>query len=288
MKTLKITMDGNRVLSIPDKDAGVAGENLSTALEITVPDDYKSYSKYLNFLPQDSSTITQYDGHGENLTTFTFSLPSAILSKGKLSFNIELKSDSSIYKSRVGILDVRESIDGTGATIEDNPDIIQSLIERMEAAEAVADAASDTADDAEETADGAVAILPVMLDTHNTSDAAHNDIRIAVDTVEAIARGRALAHVFDTYADMTAWLAVPANVETLNTGDNLYIRDTAVKDYWWDGTTAQELEAESPDLVDYYTKAQVDALLPLTLTQAEYDALVAAGTTEAGRVYQTI
>jgi len=66
------------------------------------------------------------------------------------------------------------------------------------------------------------------------------------------------------------------------------IRDTGVKDYWWDGDAPQELEAEAPDLTDYYTRAQVDALLPIYLSESAYAALVAAGTTEAGRVYYPV
>ena len=84
---------------------------------------------------------------------------------------------------------------------------------------------------------------------------------------------------------MTAWLAVPENAAALVVGDNLYIRDTAVKDYWWDGAEPQELEAEAPDLTNYYTKSQVNGMMPVAITRAAYDALVAAGAVEAGRTY---
>lgn len=171
----------------------------------------------------------------------------------------------------------------------------QAVAEDREAVEGQADRAEGQADRAEDEADNAAESATIAannilngVSTHNASDAAHADIRQAVQTAESIARGRATAHVFDTYAAMTAWLAVPENVAELVTGDNLYIRDTGVKDYWWDGEGAQELEAEAPDLTDYYTKVQVDAKLPLTVTQSEYDALVATGTTEAGRTYFTV
>lgn len=120
-----------------------------------------------------------------------------------------------------------------------------------------------------------------QISVHNSSPYNHADIREDIRTVEAIARGRATAHVFDTYTDMVAWLDDPDNVAALVVGDNLYIRDTGVKDYWWDGDAPQELEAEAPDLTDYYTRAQVDAMLPITLPRSEYDAL----SPEAGRVY---
>jgi hypothetical protein len=98
------------------------------------------------------------------------------------------------------------------------------------------------------------------LDTaHNTSESAHNDIRLIIADVEAIARGKSRAWVFDTVADLDTWLAVPANVSELLSGDNFYIRDLEVPDYWWDGTQKQELEGEKVDLTDYYNKTESDA-----------------------------
>ena len=120
---------------------------------------------------------------------------------------------------------------------------------------------------------------------HNNSESAHPSILQAIQTAESIARGKSLARVFDTYNDMTAWLTVAENTEALNIGDNLYIRDLGVKDYWWDGTEPQVLEAEAPDLTDYYTKEQVNALLPISISRSAYVALETAGTIEAGRTY---
>lgn len=120
---------------------------------------------------------------------------------------------------------------------------------------------------------------------HNENESAHPGILQAIQTAENIARGKSLARVFDTYADMTAWLAIPENTESLNVGDNLYIRDTGVKDYWWDGIEAQILEAEAPDLTDYYTKEQVNALLPISISRSAYTALETTGMIEAGRTY---
>lgn len=152
-------------------------------------------------------------------------------------------------------------------------------------AQAVADAVDVYVSEAAGYAEQSLNNMLNGINTHNSDNAAHASIQSDIRQVEAIARGRATAHVFDTYADMLAWLAVPENVETLVVGDNLYIRDTAVKDYWWDGAEPQELEAEAPDLTNYYTKAQVDGMMPIIITRAAYDALVAAGAVEAGRTY---
>ena len=123
------------------------------------------------------------------------------------------------------------------------------------------------------------------VNTHNESEAAHADIREEIRQAEAIARGRATGYVFDTLEDMQLWLGIPENVANLVTGDNLYIRATDVKDYWWDGTEPQELEAECPDLTNYYTKTQTDAMMPILISRTDYDALVASGTVESGRIY---
>ena len=123
------------------------------------------------------------------------------------------------------------------------------------------------------------------VNTHNENVAAHADIREEIRQVEAIARGRATGYVFDTLEDMQLWLGNPENVANLITGDNLYIRATDVKDYWWDGNAPQELEAECPDLTNYYTKAQTDAMMSILISRPDYDALVASGTVEAGRIY---
>ena len=124
--------------------------------------------------------------------------------------------------------------------------------------------------------------------THNADAASHPSILSDIDRVEAIARGKATAKVFLTVAAMNDWLAITENVETLNIGDNLYIVDISVPDYWWDGTQAQVLEAEAVNLADYYTKTEVDNRLPETIEQTDYDALVAAGTVIAGRIYYVV
>ena len=75
---------------------------------------------------------------------------------------------------------------------------------------------------------------------------------------EIIAKGRATGYVFDTTADMEAWLADASNVAKLVLGDNLYIRETDVPDYWWDGASAQKLETQKVDLSEYIRRTVAD------------------------------
>lgn len=77
------------------------------------------------------------------------------------------------------------------------------------------------------------------------------EIDSQMDELESIAKGRATGYVFDTLADLEAWLSDSANTANLVLGDNLYIRATNVPDYWWDGTSKQELETQKVDLTEY-------------------------------------
>lgn len=67
----------------------------------------------------------------------------------------------------------------------------------------------------------------------------------------SIAMGKNQARVFATVEALDAWLAVPANVQQLNVGDNFYITATDVPDYWWDGKQKQKLETQKVDLTTY-------------------------------------
>lgn len=69
--------------------------------------------------------------------------------------------------------------------------------------------------------------------------------------------GSAPGLVFDTVADMEAYVA--EHSAELKVGQNLYIREVDVPDYWWDGTAAQELEVKE-DLSGYAKQEEVDQL----------------------------
>ncbi len=84
------------------------------------------------------------------------------------------------------------------------------------------------------------------------------DAEATANKAKAIAEGKATGYVFNTVADMNAWIM--QHKAELHLGDNLYIRDTNVPDYWWDGEHAQELETQKVDLDDYYTKEETGSL----------------------------
>ena len=73
-----------------------------------------------------------------------------------------------------------------------------------------------------------------------------------------VAKGRATGYVFDTEEDMRNALNDAQFVSTLVMGDNLYIRDVGVPDYWWDATEGREaiypLETQKVNLTEYVKK----------------------------------
>lgn len=163
----------------------------------------------------------------------------------------------------------------------------------QDSAETAQTEASKSADKAKQSYESTLGIV----ETHNTStENTHQDIRDALSETTAIAKGKARSLVFDTEQQLKSWVASeysrPDGKTTadLQIGDNLYVVELGVPDYWWDGTTIQPLGAEKPDLTDYYTKDEINAKIPtdvafIKMTQDEYDAAYAAGTLSAGVTY---
>ncbi len=75
-------------------------------------------------------------------------------------------------------------------------------------------------------------------------------VKTIAETAERIAKGKATGYVFDTLEDLDLWLADANNIAKLTLGDNLYIREIDVPDFWWDGTQKQQLETQKAELVD--------------------------------------
>lgn len=173
-----------------------------------------------------------------------------------------------------------------------------------ESAENSAKTASDSASSALSSSQSAVnaaekATSAVMgeIENHNAENnsLAHPNIVALANEAKAIALGKANSLCFDTEQQLKSWVAGEysradgKNVSDLKVGDNLYIIELGVPDYWWDGSGIQPLGAEKPDLSDYYTKDQLDGTLAgssfATVSRTEYDADYAAGNLDAGRIY---
>lgn len=84
------------------------------------------------------------------------------------------------------------------------------------------------------------------------------------------------SYVFDTYEELTAWIAIEANTAQLKTGANLYIRDLNVPDYWWDGTQIQQLETQKVDLTAYAKTVEVENMLKDYTKTVDMDSILTA------------
>lgn len=75
-----------------------------------------------------------------------------------------------------------------------------------------------------------------------------------------IAKGKNRALVFTTFQELNDWINgefVRDDGKTtadLQVGDNLYIVEVGVPDFWWDGNTIQVLETQKVDLSEYAAK----------------------------------
>ena len=67
------------------------------------------------------------------------------------------------------------------------------------------------------------------------------DANTNIERAMAVAQGKSAGYVFNTYSELIAYIAVPANVEKFRLGDQFLIKATDIPDYWWDNTvtTAQ-------------------------------------------------
>ncbi|KAA6381301.1 MAG: hypothetical protein EZS28_023169 [Streblomastix strix] len=71
--------------------------------------------------------------------------------------------------------------------------------------------------------------------------------------VRDIATGQSKAYVFSTQVELNDWMSIQDNVAKLVIGDNLYIVDKEVTDYWCDGTDLKVLETKLPDMSNVIT-----------------------------------
>lgn len=137
-------------------------------------------------------------------------------------------------------------------------DIANQAAETANQAEQTANGIAGTAEEAKQIAAVAETTAGQAMTAAQEAGAAAQTAQETANDAKSIAEGRAQAKAFDTVAAMNEWLADPANTETLNVGDPLYIRAENEPDYWWDGTQALEMET-SVDLTQYYTKAEADS-----------------------------
>ena len=263
---------------------GRSGENESTQFQIQLEDCLCDSWVYIDFVKPDG---TKYKTPRLDIVdnTVIYDVTNELLTnKGTLKAQIVLQNETGIiWKSTVKSYEIIQSIDATD-DIPNKEDFIteaQNLLDDIEAGltPTIGDnenwfvGGKDTGkpsrgpkgedyiinDEDLKDIENQVKeeVQPILTDIENVAKQA-----------EVIARGRATGYVFDTVEDLDLWLQNSENTSKLVLGDNFYIRAINVPDYWWDGVTRQQLEAEKPDLTDYAKKEQF-----VTMTQEEYDNL---------------
>ncbi len=75
----------------------------------------------------------------------------------------------------------------------------------------------------------------------------------AINEVSSVAKGKNRAKVFATTESMNEWLSNPANARVAQVGDNLYIVDVGVSDWW-----ISEVLTEPDEAGRYYKIAQLE------------------------------
>ena len=258
-------------------------ENRAARFKIIVPEELRDKWLYIDFEKKSGTKIKTpkieiVDGIGyydvcNNLTDEVGKIKAEIIFQDETGY---------IWKTFIKIYQIVDSICATEEIEKENPDFISE-------SQKVVDEAANLDIDIENSIititkkDGSTKSENVKGETYEITDEDYKEIETNVKSdiqpileeieniskqAEVIARGRATGYVFDTVNDLDNWLLVEENVSKLVLGDNFYIRDIGVPDYWWDGATKQVLEVEKPDLTAYAKKEQF-----VTLTQTEYDAL---------------
>lgn len=180
---------------------------------------------------------------------------------------------------------------------EDSQNALREIETISKAVEGMKSSVDSSTAIAQNAAEEAVNTTLLQLETHNKGDnsLAHPNIVEIAETAKSIALGKANSLCFETKEELLNWLSGDfvrfdgKNVSDLKTGDNLYIVELGVPDYWWDGTNIQPLGAEKPDFSDYYTKNQIDSRLSDAsfdlISSEEYYSLYQSGSLEAGKIY---
>lgn len=216
-------------------------------------------------------------------------------------------AESAESSKNIAISAVAQTNEAKESTLESSKNASQSAAEARSALEEIryhkgvlTELSNEVQITAGNVADAAESIETSVLtgvENHNCEEnaLAHPNIMRVANEAKTIALGKANSLCFDTENQLIDWVAGRfertdgKTVSELKTGDNLYILELGVPDYWWDGSAIQPLGAEKPDFSDYYTKSQIDSRISNAsfelIGRSEYNALYGQGGLEAGRIY---
>ena len=164
---------------------------------------------------------------------------------------------SSSGGSGVDVIDNLTTEDSDSALSANQGKILNDKIELIETESIVAEYEEETATLDLQFNVPVQGVVEDTLDSNNSYNAlSANQGRIlkeSVDTATAIAKGKNQARVFATTEKMYEWLSDEANKGVAMKGDNLYIVDVGVPD-WWISEVLEEANADGR----YYNVAQLE------------------------------
>lgn len=159
------------------------------------------------------------------------------------------------------------------------------------------ESAAASAESAKAESDKAASVVMEGIEVHNadSNSLSHPNIIRLAEEAKSIALGKSASLCFETEEQLNSWITGEyirldgKTVDDLKIGDNLYILQLGVPDYWWDGQAIQPLDAEHPQLEDYYTKAEIDSRISdasfAVMSRNEYDSAYLTGGLAAGCIY---
>lgn len=183
-----------------------------------------------------------------------------------------------------------ENIEGM-PTIKELQDSIAAINGSLAKAEAAAKRA-------ETAADGLSADVEGLQQVASEAKAESAAAKATADKAESIAKGAQYAKVFATESEMKTWaaaeMAKAEDQREVKVGDNLYIKDTGVPDYWWTGEDSGYAQLETGAVkVEVDTALDANSINPIanSAVKAETNRLdqnITDETTRASAVEQAL
>ena len=127
---MKIAIYQNREVEFEDSKIGNDSENKVETLEFEFPEQYKDFTKYIEFLIKSQK-------HVDLIENNKYTIPRKIVQQGKIKTQIVLKktveNDELVFKSNIFVLNVSASINAVQQVIDNtDPLIIQRIVTNLE------------------------------------------------------------------------------------------------------------------------------------------------------------
>lgn len=264
---------------------GVLGTTRATTLELPIQVQNSGYTVCIPHAP----TPDPYNYFLEKVTALKNE--SVEKAANTLWYHDQTKAIlNEVKQSEENIASMEESVTQNA---EQTSSLANEVFEKSQYVTNLSESAAQSAKSAKEAEQKTLDKIEVHNSTANYL--AHPNIVEIANEAKAIALGKANSLCFTTKAELEDWVsgdfvrADGITVGDIKIGDNLYILELGVPDYWWDGEHIQPLGAEKPNLTDIYKKDEIDARLSnlsfAAVSGQEYENLYLTNSLEAGKIY---